>query len=170
MITALERRSPSRSNATSPDPTVVPIFPALTHLHIVAPNWSPPLLRLSRWIAHTPRVMHLRISAHSLFGKFVDRLPAAVGTPSSAASGSAPRLDRPPRCACTRPSRVLWSSRAHAVRVAHAGRTDTCLTRGRYSWTGSLPARGCWVSRCMSLPPRARGPGTNGTRRSGRSG
>ncbi|KAM5535121.1 hypothetical protein V8D89_011207 [Ganoderma adspersum] len=66
-------------NITTPDPTVVPIFPALTHLHIVAPNWSPPLF--PRWIAQAPRVTHLRISAHCLFGKFVDELPAAVGTP-----------------------------------------------------------------------------------------
>ena len=64
---------------TAPHSKALPMFPALTHLHIVAPDWSSPLL--PTWIAHAPRVTHLRISAHCLFGKFVDELPAAIGTP-----------------------------------------------------------------------------------------
>ena len=63
---------------TAPDSQVLPMFPALTHLHIVAPDMSP---LLPTWITHAPRVTHLRISAHCLFGKFVDELPDAVGTP-----------------------------------------------------------------------------------------
>ena len=63
---------------TAPDSKVLPMLPALTHLHIVAPDMSP---LLPTWIAHAPRVTHLRISAHCLFGKFVDELPGAAGTP-----------------------------------------------------------------------------------------
>ena len=64
---------------TAPHSKAMPMFPALTHLHIVAPDWSSPLL--PTWIAHAPRVTHLRISSHCLFGKFVEELPAAIGTP-----------------------------------------------------------------------------------------
>ncbi|KAI1783741.1 hypothetical protein LXA43DRAFT_955830 [Ganoderma leucocontextum] len=77
-LTLLRYADPSK--LTAPNSKILPLFPALTHLHIVTPNWSRPLL--PSWIAHAPRVTHLRISAHSLFGLFVDELPDAIGTPA----------------------------------------------------------------------------------------
>ncbi|KAI0744899.1 hypothetical protein C8Q76DRAFT_701623 [Earliella scabrosa] len=56
-----------------------PLFPALTHLHIVAPrvyNFS-----FKPWIAHAPRVTHLRCSCFPLFGEPLKELPAVLGTP-----------------------------------------------------------------------------------------
>ncbi|PIL33872.1 hypothetical protein GSI_03578 [Ganoderma sinense ZZ0214-1] len=82
------------SHLIAPDPNSNPLFPALTHLHIVAPDWSPPLL--PTWILHAPRVTHLRISAHDLFGKFVNELPDALGTPQCPVRGLGPVVGPPP--------------------------------------------------------------------------
>ncbi|KAI1783745.1 hypothetical protein LXA43DRAFT_306071 [Ganoderma leucocontextum] len=78
-LTLLRHTDPSKFIA--PDCKILPLFPALTHLHIVTPDSSLPLL--PSWIAHAPRVTHLRVSAHSLFYKLVDELPDALGTPPS---------------------------------------------------------------------------------------
>ncbi|KAM5535123.1 hypothetical protein V8D89_011209 [Ganoderma adspersum] len=87
--------------------TICPLFPALTHLHVVAQKSSPSQPLLPGWIAHAPRVTHLRVSAHPRMYKLLKELPAALGTPAKrrfAAGVAVPAESHPP--ARTYPSLV----------------------------------------------------------------
>lgn len=67
----------------APDSSVSPLFPALTRLHIVDSRdalRSKPLI--PSWATHAPHLTYLRISAHNLFGAFLDELPDALGAPA----------------------------------------------------------------------------------------
>ena len=77
-LTLVRHADPSR--LISPGSPVLPLFPALTHLHLVAPERSRPLL--AGWVAHAPRVTHLRISAYNRIHELLDELPDAVGSPA----------------------------------------------------------------------------------------
>ncbi|PIL33871.1 hypothetical protein GSI_03577 [Ganoderma sinense ZZ0214-1] len=82
---------PPNSNSNHPDDSassVAPLFPALTHLHVVAQSAPAPGPASAKhspffagWAAHAPRVTHLRVSAHPRMYALLEELPRALGTP-----------------------------------------------------------------------------------------
>ena len=99
-LTLVRHADPSKLIPPGSESTVLPLFPALTHLHVVAQEASALQPFLPGWIAHAPHVTHLRVSesAHSRMYKLLDELRAALGTPARRrfAAGIAVATESPP--------------------------------------------------------------------------
>ncbi len=130
------------ANATSDNfvlatSAVPPLFPAVTHLHIVMSPRSLARASFSGWGTHAPRATHLRISFCPLVGTTLERLRILLGTPTW------PRRAlpaRPPPAVRTCPSVRHVAIQPVAVRYLESVLRGTM---GRFYW--SLRSELSWM-------------------------